>query len=160
MLLEMGSARATATLTSGVVTSCSVTNAGFGFSYAPLIRFIGGGPVGKNPNGRFLTPGIPPYSGPSNTASAHCVMTGSAPNMTLSSIVIDNGGSGYVNAPYVRIENDQNDPNGCAVPSATVGIQIPPNGGNYVFNGTCCPTDSFSVFCGTSSSAYACKWML
>jgi hypothetical protein len=159
MNLGFGGARATATISSGTVTSVAVTNAGFGFSYAPLIRFIGGGPQGAVPNNRFLTPGIPPYSGPSTVAQAHCVMTGSAPNMSVSSIVVDYGGAGYKNAPYVRIENDLNDPYGAFSASATTGIQLPPNGGNMVFNGTSTPTDAISVF-GTATSTFACLYMI
>lgn len=158
MLLEFGSARATATITNGVVTSVAVTNAGFGFSYAPLISFVGGGT--NTQNGRFLVPGIPPYSSPANVATARCIMTGSAPNMTVASIVVDNGGSGYKSAPYVRIQNDQNDPFGCCAPSATIGIQVPPNGGNISYNGTFCLTDSISVFCATSTSTFVCKYAL
>lgn len=160
MYLDFGGARATATLSGGSVASCAVTNAGVGYSYIPQIRFVGGGPVGASPNNRFLTPGIPPYSGPSNTAQAHCVMTGAAPNMTVSSIVIDNPGSGYKNAPYVRIENDLNDPYGSATVSATTGIVIPPNGGNLPYNGTFCLTDSISLFCATTGKTFVCKYAL
>jgi hypothetical protein len=161
MLLEIGGARATAALTSGVVTSVSVTNAGFNYSLAPSVTFYSGGP--QNPaNSNFLGP-IPPtpdFQSPGSTAEAHCVMTGSAPNMSIASIVIDNGGSGYLYPPYVFIGNNENDPNGCAVPSATVGALIVANGGNYVANGTTCTTDAISVYCATTSSAFTCKFMI
>lgn len=157
MFLEFGSARATATLTSGAVSSCSVTNAGFGFSRPPKITFLGG--AWDNPNNALPTytlPGCPCWPAPSNIASARCVMTGSAPNQTVSSITIDNPGSGYLYPPIILIENDPLDPYGCAAPSATVGILIVPNG-SYTSNGIVCVTDQISVFCATISKAFTFK---
>jgi hypothetical protein len=83
------------------------------------------------------------------------LLTGNA----VSSIVIDNPGSGYVVAPYVFIQNSELDPNGAAIPSATSGIMLAPGGGALTFNGTCCPTDASSVFSATTSAAYICRWM-
>ena len=97
MWYTFGSARAYATLTNGVVTSVTVVNAGFGFTYAPLIEFLGGG--NKLRNSTNLGLGQPGgQDAPSNTAQAHCVMTGSAPNMSVASIVVDNGGGPDVRA--------------------------------------------------------------
>ena len=94
MWLEFGPARAKATVTNGVVTSIAVANAGFGYSYAPRIKILGGSIKGDGLN---LSNGYPGTDSPSNIATAHCVMTGSAPNMTIASIVVDNGGAGYSN---------------------------------------------------------------
>jgi hypothetical protein len=152
LLFEFGSARATSTITSGVVTSTSITNAGFNFGYPPVIRFLGGGSAG-NPAYKGLAQ--PNGATPSNQATGHAVLTAGA----LSSIVIDNGGSGYVTAPYVFIQNSELDPNGCAVPSATVGILLVPGGGALTFNGTCCPTDSIAVFGATTSMTFVVRWM-
>lgn len=153
MYLEIGSARATATITNGVVTSVAVTNAGFGFTVPPIIEFLGGGSRIKNPN--YLAAGQPGFESPGNVANAHCVLSGN----TVGSIVVDNGGAAYVKAPYVFIRNAENDPFGCATPSATSGILLGANGGSYYVNGTSTTTDSVSIFCATSASAFLCKWM-
>lgn len=159
MYLEFDGARATATLTNGTVTSCAITNAGFGFTSPPLITFLGGG--FDNPNKiapTFTIAGLPDYPAPSNFAQAHCVMGGAAPNQTVSSIVIDNPGAKYSYPPYVLLTNDPSDPYGCAIPSTGVGILMP-SGGLYSVNGTSCGTGSVSVYCGTTSATYACKYM-
>jgi hypothetical protein len=165
MYLETGGARASAAVstsgaTSGTVTGVTVTNAGFNYSLAPLIIFYAGGGLNPN-NSNFLGP-IPPtgdFPAPIRPAQAHCVMTGSAPNMSISSIVIDDPGAGYLYPPYVYIGNNENDPNGAAVPSVGVGMYIAASGGNLILNGTACTTDQWSVFCATTSSSYSCKWM-
>lgn len=162
MYLEFGGARASATLTSGAVSSVSVTNAGFGYTRPPSVVFYGGafGPPG-NPQSApaYALPGLPDWTAPSNVATAHCVMTGAAGSMTVNSIVIDNPGSGYAYPPYVLLVNDINDPFGAAVPSATSGIQIT-GGGAYSVNASICPTDQISVFCSASSATFVCKYTL
>lgn len=158
MFLEFGSARATATLSSGTVASCSITNAGFGFSLPPSVRFYGGTNLQQSMPAYTLQ-GLPDWDSPSSVAKAHCVMAGSAPNMTVLSITIDDPGSGYAYPPYVFLINDPRDPYGCAVPSATVGIELLPQG-SYVSNGVIQITDQISVFCATISSAYAFKYTL
>lgn len=159
MYLEIGSARAVATVTNGVVTAVTVTNPGFGFSLPPTIQFRGGGAM-MNPGFLGATdPNAPPAPKP---AQAHCVMSGSAPNMIVASIAVDFGGVGYLVPPYVLLQNADHDPNGCADPSTGGGIGLPllPNGGNYYVNGTTCPTDSMALFCpGGLGAAYSCKWM-
>lgn len=157
MYLEIGAGFATSTISNGVVTAINVTNAGFGFSQAPTVTLYGGG----NPNDpSAVTPGQPGYSSPSRRATAQAVMTGSAPNMSIASINVTNGGSGYVAAPYVFIHNNLRDPVGAAIPSATNGILIAANGGSYAVNGSTCTTDPISVFCVTTGKAYTCKFML
>jgi hypothetical protein len=159
MYLEMGSARAVATLTGGVVTSVAVTNAGFGFSRAPLISFRGGG-AGMFPG--FLGSNDPNSPSPSKPATAHCVMSGSAPNQIVASVTVDFGGSGYLVAPYVLILNDALDANGCADPSAGgfSGLPILQNGGNYYVNGTACGCDQMALYCPTGAGAkFTVKWM-
>lgn len=166
MYLEIGFARATATLTSGVVSSIAVANAGFNYNTAPTVKFYGGGDPN---NAAAFTPGIPGYpspqgvvnSKPARPARAHCVMTGSAGNLSISSIVVDDGGAGYINAPYVFLENHLSDPMGCAVPSATSGILVKGAlGASYTNNGVVCTTDPIAVYCASSSKAYTFKYTL
>lgn len=153
MYLEIGSARATATITNGVVTSVAVTNAGFGFTVPPVIEFLGGGDAAANPN--YLGAGLPGYQCPTNVAKAHAVLSAG----TVGSIVVDNGGTNYVKAPYVFMRNAENDPYGVATPSATSGIELGANGGSYYQNGTCCTTDSLALFCSASTSAFTVEFM-
>lgn len=161
MYVEFGGARATATLTGNIVTSCSVTNSGQGYSIAPLVEFYGGGNTGNNQNNpTFGSATLPDYPAPANPATAHCIMTGSAPNMSISSIVIDNQGSGYAIAPYVYLRNRHNDAYGVATASATSGMLLLANGGSYTPNGTVCTTDQISIFCATSGKAFTCKFSL
>ena len=158
LLLEFGSARATATLTSGGVSSIAVTNGGFNFTKPPVVRFAGGGYAN---NGAYLGLNQPGGEGPNSAlkagrvAKAHAVLTGNA----VTSIVVDDPGAGYVIAPYVFIFNSDLDPYGCAAPSATSGMLILPSGGNLYMNGTACPTDSIAVYGATTSQAFTCKWM-
>lgn len=148
--LEFGSARATATVSGGKVTNITVTNAGFGFTYAPTIRFLGGGNI---LNGRDLGLGYPNQHAPSNFATARCVLTSGA----ISSIVIDNPGSGYDCAPYVQILNDPNDNYGCAVPSATSGFKLAAGASLYqAYN--IVTTDSIAVYGATTGNSWFCQY--
>jgi hypothetical protein len=162
LYFEFGSARATAALTSGVISSITVTNAGFNFTKPPVVRFAGGGNSG---NTSFLGLNQPGGDSPNSSitagrvARAHCVMTGTAPNLFVSSIVIDDGGAGYVIAPYVFIFNSDLDPYGCAAPSATSGLLMATGAAPLILNGSSCPTDSISVYGGTTAWAYLCRWM-
>ena len=161
MTLEFGSARATAVLTAGAISTINVTNAGFGFSKPPVVRFAGGGNAG---NSTYLGLNQPGGEGPNSMltagrpAKAHCVMTGSAPNQTVASIAVDDPGAGYVIAPYVFIQNSDLDPYGAATPSATVGLQFQAGASLYV-NGTSCNTDSVSVWGATTGQTFVCRWM-
>ena len=152
MFIEIGSARATATITNGVVTSVAVTNSGFNFTLPPIVEFLGGGNAG---NTTFVSATLPDYPSPSNPAIAHATLSAGSVN----AIVIDNGGSGYKIAPYVFIRNSDLDPSGCATPSATSGLILLPSGGAFTANGTTCTTDPISIFCATSGKAFSCKWM-
>jgi hypothetical protein len=158
MFVQIGSALATATVVGGVVTAVTVTNAGFGFSKPPVIRFFGGGTMN---NSSYVGRGAPGAISPSNIAKAHAVMAGVVPNQTVASIVIDNPGSGYVIAPFVFIENSDLDPWGCADPSLGTGngIYLTPTGGALHINGTTCPTDAVAIFCATLASKFTCKFM-
>lgn len=166
MRVGVGGATATASLTSGVVSSISVTNAGMGFSYAPLVRFIGGGyPSTPNPSPGSLWSegvggGLGPFQGPyqGRVAAAVCVMTGSAPNMTISSVLVQDGGAGYIAAPTIYLQNDPRDPVGCYAPSATVGTYIAASGGSRTWQNCAVTTDAFSIFCATTGKTFECEF--
>jgi hypothetical protein len=150
LTFEFGCARARATITNGAVSSITVTNAGFGFTYPPIVRFLGGG---NALNGKDLGLGYPNQNAPSNFAVAHCVLSGGA----ISSIVIDNPGSGYDCAPYVQLLNDPNDNNGCAVPSATSGFKLAPGASLYqAYNVV--TTDAIAVYGATTGDSWFCQY--
>lgn len=163
LLLEFGSARANCALSGGAVSSVTVTNTGFGYSMPPNVHFYGGalGPKG-NPQQAptYSLQGLPEYNSPNSPAKAHCVMTGAAGSMTVSSIVIDSPGSGYAFPPFVFLTNNANDPYGCAVPSATIGLLLIASGGSYTANGSVCTTDQVSIFGASTGQTYLCKFTL
>lgn len=168
MWLEFGSARAHCALSSGTVSSVTVDNAGFNFTRAPTVQFLGGGILPQQgqypPNSSYVGAPGPSFPAPSHPAQAHCVMTGSPGALTVSSIVVDDPGEGYVIAPYVFISNDVLDPNGCADPSAGSGSGIKLAAAGTVGNGlylsdTAVPTDAIAVFCSSLSSLFFCEWM-
>lgn len=165
MYVDFGSARATAVITSGAVTSFVVVNAGFGFTRPPKVSLLGGGDGG---NSSFLGVGEPGYPAPGDAgmsaarftdmsgqrpAKAHAVLTADA----VTSIVIEDPGAGYVIAPYVFITNDPLDPYGVAIPSATSGIPIPANT-SLIFD-RAVPTDPVSIVAASTNHAFACKWL-
>ena len=158
MYVEVGAARASATLTSGAVSSVSITNGGFGYTKPPKVVFLGGGNNSNNQNNpSFLSAGQPDYPSPLNAATGHAVLTSGV----VTSIVIDNPGSGYINAPYVQLVNDPLDPFGCASPyynSTPSGLLLVSPGGSYVSNGSVCVTDPIAIFCATLGSAFTCKY--
>ena len=172
MYFEFGGARATAVLgtgtAAGTIASVTVANAGMNYSIAPSVEIIGGG-FG---NGTMTTPtfslqGTPDYFSPvapaGRHAKAHCVMTGSAGALTISSIVIDDPGANYQYLPYIYLRNRLNDPFGCANPyqsSTASGILLVANGGSFTANSTVCTTDQVSVFCGTLNAAFTVKYTL
>lgn len=159
MYVEVGGARATATVVNGSVTAVTVTNVGFGYTYPPIVRFYGGGYTGNNSNNILnLSATLPDYAAPVDPAQATAVLTGSAGARTVASITIDNPGSGYSRAPFVFLESDPRDPMGAAAPSATSGILLLANGGSWTPNGTICTTDAISIFCASSGKAFTCKF--
>jgi hypothetical protein len=161
--VEIGTGAATATITNGVLTSLTITNAGFGFTKPPIIRFLGGGlpvgdysPVAVNQVGNtaYVGSGQPGAPSPNNVATAVLTISGGA----ISGYAITNPGSGYAVAPYCQIINSDLDPNGAALPSATVGFQLQA-GGSINFNGTVCPQDPVAVWGATLGQTYAMRWM-
>lgn len=160
--VDFGYARAGAvTMTGSIpnqqVSSVAVLNAGQGYSFPPKVYFFGGGAVNPAFQNSLGTP-LPEEPAPANTAAAHCVMSGSAPNQTVSSIVIDNPGNGYLSAPLCYLLNDPMDPNGCVAPSATTGILLPAGSAPLIFNGTCCPTDPVVVV-GANTGTFSVRYM-
>ena len=156
MYVEIGCGRAHATLSSGAVSTVTVDNAGFGFTNPPLVRFLGGGTggqfFGSNPNYLGLNQSGGPA--PSNAAVAHATLSANA----ISTIVVDNGGSGYVKAPYVLLINSDLDPYGASIPSLGSGLVLPANmTAPLQFNGTFCPTEPIAVI-GTASDVLFCGW--
>jgi hypothetical protein len=158
MWLEFGGARATATLTSGVVTGISLTNVGFNYTKPPLVRFLGGGYAG---NSSFLGLGQPNAAAPNSmnglTGRPAVVVAALTGGAVSSSFTIEDGGAGYATAPYVQLINSDLDPNGCAVPSAGVGWLLSP-GEALSFEATACTTDAISVI-GTSGDVLTCRYM-
>ncbi len=158
MYLEFGSARATASLTGTGVSSCSITNGGFGFTRPPLVSFLGGGYAqgqGSAPNTAFIPYGDPYFPSPDHPAQGRCVLTAGV----VTSIVIDDPGIGYIAAPYVRITNDPLDLVGCADPSLNsgTGLLLYPAQSLYDAH-ISVPTDQMAVFCATASQAYFCRY--
>ena len=164
MYLGFGGATASATITSGKVTSITVGNAGFGYTIAPKVVFIGGGNTGWNMNNpTFLGGNQVGYPAPAHPATAHCVMSGSAGALTVGSIVIDDPGTGYAIAPKVFLQNDPNDPYGAFAPSTGgIGSILLPASGTvpYIRNGTTCFTDQVSIICATTSKNFTAKYMV
>jgi hypothetical protein len=92
MFMEHGPIRATATISGGSVTSCTITNAGFGYTNAPSIEFSGGGNsyvassswnglglIGSNsPRGLATQGDISSNVTYNRPAKAHFVMSGGA----------------------------------------------------------------------------------
>lgn len=152
MFIQFGVRPGVATLTNGVVTGVSVPDVGFGFLLPPDVQFLGGGNI-NDPGSQGAT--MPGWPTPKHPATGRAVMAAGA----ISSIEIDDGGSGYLSAPLVYILPNRADPTGVGLPASNVGIQVPGNGGSYYLNGTACPTTAMSVFSATTSAPFTCKWM-
>ena len=146
LYLDFGPARATATVALGVVTTVSVTNAGFGYTYPPLVVFEGGcAPVG------FLAGGMnfePPAVFGGTDAVAHATLTGP----TISSITVDYGGRGYTGTPDIYLMNDPRDPFGAAVPSTTSMELLP--GGSFTMESSAVLTDAVAVYGATTAQTF------
>jgi hypothetical protein len=170
--IEFGGARATVSISgagpTGTLNAFTVTNGGFNYSLPPKVVLLGGGSGGNNlsPGATLPTwpsPGDPGFAAPrqgSNTAypgKAHAVLSAGV----VTSIVVDDPGSGYVVPPYVLLENNILDPNGVADPhfaAVNSGLQLGPSGGNYYVNGTHCPTDAIAIWGATGGQAFSCRW--
>ena len=152
MYLEFGPARASCNLTSGSIGTLTVTNAGFGYTYAPNVTLLGGGGDNNYPDG--ATNAVPyQFYPPTAYGSAH-VTVGSG---SISTLIIDYGGVGYVTTPYVLMKNDPRDPFGCAKPTASTGVLITP-GGSYTMTNTFVTTEPVAVYGGTTGQQFACKY--
>lgn len=97
-----------------------VTNAGYGYTVAPQVRFIGGGGSGAtgiasigdgivgiitvtNPGSGYATPPIISFSGTSTVSAAATAVVSAAG--TITSIYITNAGLGYTVSPTITIGN-------------------------------------------------------
>lgn len=157
LMIQVGIRPATAVLTNGVVTSVTVNDAGFGFQVPPDVFFWGGG----NANDPMTLGGtMPDWPSPSKAAAGRAIMGASGiSGLNVSSIEIDNGGSGYTAAPFVYLRPQRIDPTGVGIPSASVGIPLGANGGNYYVNGTTCPSTAIAIWGATTGQAFTVKWM-
>lgn len=151
LLVQIGINPSVATLTNGVVSSVAVSDVGFGFLVPPTVQFLGGG-NSNDPATKGAT--APLWPAPNNAANGHAVLA----NGTISSIVVDYGGSGYLVPPYVLVTADRTDPTGVGLPTATTGILLAASGGTIRFDSTVCPTSAVSIYGGTTGLTYTCKW--
>lgn len=157
LYLQFGLQPATATLTSGVVTSVAVNDAGFGFNAPPNVFFWGGGNANDPASYGATMQGWP---SPKHPAQGVAVMATSAiSGQKVNSISVTDGGSGYLVAPYVFVQALRTDPTGVGIPSATAGILVPANGGAFQIVDITCPTTAVAIFGATTGQAYTCKWM-
>jgi hypothetical protein len=158
MNLQFGAGLApTAVLTSGVVTSVTVNDAGFGYNAAPDVLFLGGG----NANDPASYGGTAPdWPSPKHPAQGRAIMTTSAlGGLKIASIEINDGGSGYLAPPFVYVRPQRNDPTGVGIPSAAAGVPLLANGGNYYVNGTTCPSTAIAIYGSVTALPYTVKWM-
>lgn len=160
MYLTIGAPPATCALSGGAVSTVTAGNAGQGYSRPPVVLFYGGANANRASNPTYALPGLPEYPSPSTPATAQCVMTGSAPNMTISSITVNSGGANYAYPPFVLLVNDPLDPYGGSIASATNGILLAASGGSYTSNGSVCTTDQIYIFCATTGKAFTAKFTL
>jgi hypothetical protein len=163
LFIQLGLRPATATISSGAVTSVAVVDAGFGFQFPPNIFFFGGALnfPGALP-GPNLGATMPGWPAPNAAAQAYAAMaTSSISGQSISSIVVTNGGSGYTVAPYVFIQPLYGDPTAAGLPSAsaTVGILLGGGGGAMTWNASAVPTDAVAIVGATTGQTFTVKWM-
>lgn len=155
MNVEIGSARATASITSGAVTGFTITNGGFGYVKPPRVLCQGGGPVEGN-SGAGLGATLPDWPAPSRPAKGLAVINGSG---VVTGITLVDPGAGYLQAPYVQLISDENDAIGVADPyfnTTRRGYQLAQNASiEFQFQ---CPTDAVAIV-GTEADRFVCRWM-
>lgn len=167
MWLEIGGAYATAAIANAGVSAVTVVNGGFGYVAIPKVFAYGGGNGG---NGSFNGVGLLGYPAPGDIgfaaprtadlfrpAKLRAVLTGGI----VTSIVVDDPGSGYVAAPQIFIENELPlDPFGVADPDfggTKSGMQFGA-GGSFAWNNTHCPTGALAVWGPNTGDAFTCRW--
>lgn len=167
---EFDGARATIAISNGIVTGSTVTNGGFGYTVPPTVTLLGGGPgIGLT----TAAAGEPTYPAPGTPdgfifhigdlskyrpAKMHAVLTAGV----VTSLVIDDAGAGYQQAPYAHIHNSvAMDVYGCADPSLNsgTGLLIPNATQPIIFNGTACPTGPVAVFGASTGQRFTVKFM-
>lgn len=170
MWVEMGPARAHATVSNGqvatVVSSAAAQdNVGFNYTIPPIVNVLGG-------RGSFVNPASwPGASGqelwenaPSGPALRPAVIRATVSGGAISGFVIEDPGAGYTNPPELYLENDPRDPFGCADPSlvaaAGTGMLLKANGSSVTFDGAACPTVQVAIFCGTLGAQFLCGYMV
>ena len=155
LVLEFGSARGLAVVSSGTISSVSVTNGGMGYTFAPKVTLIGGGPSGQVPDG--LNAGyVSPTPGGYDTAmGVQAIVTAAVSGGSLT-FSVTYPGSGYIGAPYVFLTPDPRDPLGAAKPSATVGIAVAA-GATFVQETAYVSPDQVTVYGGTTAQTFVCK---
>ena len=155
MFVEIGSARATAAISGGAVTSFTITNGGFGYVKPPLVRCYGGGPVEGN-SGAGLGATLPDWPAPSRPATGLAAINGSG---VVTGLSISDPGAGYLLAPYVQLISQEEDAAGVADPffgSVNSGYQLLAGGIlEFVVQ---CPTDAVSIV-GTDDDLFTCRFM-
>ncbi len=165
LYFELGGARAVATITSGAVTAVTITNGGKGFTAPPVIEFLGGAGyaplVALGPSGA----GLPGYASPNNApnnaggrpARARCVLTGGV----VTSIVIDDPGSGYIFPPFVDIRNEFSDRYGGADPNfggVNSGMFLG-SGQSFYESHTAVPVEQIYVWGATTGQTFMFRWV-
>lgn len=157
--IGIGAPTGTATVSSGVITGITANNAGLRYSYAPKVMLIGGGysnmPNPGSPGSPWTegTGGGLGFQSPTRVGAAVAVMTGSAPNQTIASVTVQDGGAGYIAAPFVYFQPDPRDPYGCFAPSATAGTILAPYG-SRTWESTAVCACAVSVYGGTNGQSF------
>lgn len=155
MNVEIGSARATAAISGGAVTSFTISNGGFGYIKPPLVLCLGGGPVEGN-SGAGLGATLPDWPAPSRPATGLAAINGSG---VVTGITLSDPGAGYLRAPYVQLISQSEDALGVADPYFSTtrgGYQLAQNATiEFQFQ---CPTDAVAIV-GTANDLFVCRWM-
>ena len=158
LFFTFGSALLAATLTGTGVSSVAVVNAGFNFTLPPQIIPLGGG---RPFNTAQIAAGQPDYDAPTHPARFTAVMTSATPlpGLKIASVTIDDPGTGYYAAPYMRVTNQTTDPFGVATPVANASgtLALLPYG-SLSINDFANPTDQMAVISATTAAPWTLKW--